>query len=852
MFSLLRRISIPEFRRHLLRNVLTILGIVLGVAIFTAIRSANISLRESLRETIDQVAGKAVLQVTAGRAGIPEPVLDEVRSIPGIRVAVPIIEEVVHTTDASQGNILILGVDLAGDQSMRDYEMEANEEAVSDPLTFLAQPDSILISKEFASRNHLAEDSRINLVTSVGAKSFIVRGIMTPKGMAKAFGGNVGVMDIYSAQFIFGRGQIFDRIDIALDEGTQTAAAASRIMSRLGPGYKAEPPLRRGAQTESLMESYTRALFLSSTLALTIGLFLIFNAFAISVTQRRTQIGILRSIGVTRFQIKMLFLSESFVLGVLGSALGIVLGIAMGRYLMTFMATIIEQTYGVRFHLSRLHVDKFWIATSFLMGVVASLVSAYVPARAAGRVDPALALQKGKYQVLFLGENRIRRLIGFVFLLICIGLGFALHSRALSVQVAIFLALFWSLSLLVPTFSHFLAGLLRRPMSWIFDMEGRLASDSLVQAPRRTSATVSALMFSLAFVMVMATYSVSIKTSFSAWIDSSINPDLFVCASENITVRTFQFPPSVGEELKRTPGVRQVDAVRMLEIAYGNSMPLLFSIEIDQYLRRCSPVMEDGSVEGLVSLMLGKQAVVVSNNFARIHSVKKGSRIFLDTPTGRHEFIVAGVMVDYTSDRGSIMMDRAVYRRLWKDDRVDTFDLLLKPGYDPESVRTEIQRHFVGSRNVFILTNKDMRSEIMRLTDQFLSLQYVQILVAVLVAILGIVNSLMVSITERKREIGILRGLGGEKRQVRKAILLEAVCIGLVAAVLGIAGGTILGYYAVGAFGAAFTGWIFPYRFPVEMAVAIIPGVIFISLLAALYPARLALRTPLMEALAYE
>jgi putative ABC transport system permease protein len=519
---------------------------------------------------------------------------------------------------------------------------------------------------------------------------------------------------------------------------------------------------------------------------------------------------------------------------------------------MTFMATIVEQTYGVRFHLSRLHVDKSWIMASFLIGIAASLISAYLPARAAGRVDPALALQKGKYQILFLGENRIRRLIGLVFLLICIGLGFALHSRALSVQVAVFLSLFWSLALLVPTFSHFLAGLLRRPMSWIFDMEGRLASDSLVQAPRRTSATVSALMFSLAFVMVMATYSVSIKASFLAWIDSSINPDLFVCASENITVRTFQFPPSVGEELKKMPGVRQVDAVRMLEISYGQSMPLLFSIEIDQYLRRCRPVMEAGSVEGLAQRISGKQAVVVSNNFARIYGVKKGSRIFLDAPTGRHEFAVVGVLVDYTSDRGSIMMDRAVYRRLWNDDRVDTFDLMLKQGYDPESVRTEINRHFAGLRNVFILTNKDMRSEIMRLTDQFLSLQYVQILVAVLVAVLGIVNSLMVSITERKREIGILRGLGGEKQQVRKAILLEAVCIGLVSAVLGIAGGTILGYYAVGAFGAAFTGWIFPYRFPMEMAIAIFPGVIFISLLAALYPARLALRTPLMEALAYE
>jgi putative ABC transport system permease protein len=235
-----------------------------------------------------------------------------------------------------------------------------------------------------------------------------------------------------------------------------------------------------------------------------------------------------------------------------------------------------------------------------------------------------------------------------------------------------------------------------------------------------------------------------------------------------------------------------------------------------------------------------------------MHRLRKGNHILLDTPTGWHEFIVAGVSVDYTSDRGSLMLDRGMYRRLWKDGRADTFDVMLEKGFDPEAVRIDIQRRFVDSRNVFVLTNKDMRAEITHLTDQFLSLQYVQIMVAVLVAVLGVVNSLTVSITERKREIGILRGLGGEKGQVRKAILLEAVCIGMVSVILGIVSGTILGYYSVGTYAAAFNGWIFPCRFPVVMTLSIIPGVIAISLLAAWYPASLALKTRLMEVLAYE
>jgi putative ABC transport system permease protein len=852
MVRLFCRISIPELRRHLLRYFLTVLGIALGVAVFTAIRSANTSLKMSLRDTIDQIAGKAVLQITAGNTGLPEPVLDDVRSVSGIRAAVPIVEAVVHTTDTSQGNLLILGVDMAGDRSMRDYEMEGNEDVISDPLVFLAQPDSILISREFASRNDLREDSRVNLVTGAGNKVFTVRGIMTPKGMAKAFGGNVAVMDIYSAQFVFGRSQRFDRIDVTLNDGISIDDASSRIQSKLGPGYKVETPMRRGRQTESLMQAYTRVLLFTSLIALTIGLFLIFNVFAIAVTQRRTQIGILRAIGVTRAQIQRLFLLESVLLGIAGSIFGVLAGTLLGRGMMVFIATIVEETYGIRIYSDHLRFDPFWIFVSFMTGIIASLLGAFLPARAASRVDPAVALQKGRYQVLSLGENRIRRWIGFLLLLACMAIGFSPWSGTLYIQILLFGALFTSLALLVPTFSHVLAGLLRRPMGALFGMEGRLASDSLVQAPRRTSATVSALMFSLAFVMVMATYSVSIRASFSRWIDFSINPDLFVSASENITVRTFQLPPSVGEELKRIPGVRQVDFLRMLDIEYGGGMPLLESIEIDQWVRRCTPLMEEGRVKDLVPGMLDQNGLLVSNNFARIHGVGKGSRIFLDTPTGRHEFMIVGVQVDYSSDRGSILMDRKVYTRLWKDDRVDIFDLMLERGQDPERVRAEIQRHFAGSRNVFILTNKDMRSEISRLTDQFLSLQYVQLLVAVLVAVLGIVNSLMVSITERKREIGIVRGLGGERSQVRKAILLEAVCIGLVAVVLGIVCGTVLGYYSVETFGAAFNGWIFPYQFPLAMALGMLPGVLCISLLAAWYPANLALKTPLMEALAYE
>jgi hypothetical protein len=194
--------------------------------------------------------------VAGAEAERPLARIERAGEVAGVRAAVPIIEAVVSTTDVSQGNILILGVDMTGDRTMRDYSVEGNDEEITDPLVFLAQPDSLMISNEFAVRNLLKEGDTITLVTPLGNKTFTIRGIMAPKGMAKAFGGNMGIMDIYAAQFVFSRGRFFDRVDIALDEGIKTDDVRASVQSKLGTGFKVEPPLRRGKQTESLMEAF--------------------------------------------------------------------------------------------------------------------------------------------------------------------------------------------------------------------------------------------------------------------------------------------------------------------------------------------------------------------------------------------------------------------------------------------------------------------------------------------------------------------------------------------------------------------------------------------------------------------
>src|SRR5471030_2153867 len=410
---LLRLISWPYFRKHVLRTALTTAGIVLGVAVFVGMHTANSSVLFAFSRTVDRIAGKTELQVTAGETGFNEDVLEKCQGASTVRVAVPVIEAVVDSNLKGQGNLLILGVDMTGDRTLRDYDLDSGDDAViDDPLVFLAQPDSIILSKEFAEKNHIAVGGRIALGTVEGEKPFTVRGVMKSSGLTSAFGGNLAVMDIYAAQHMFGRGRSFDRIDLAVKEGRTLKEAEQELSTMLGPGFQVDPPAGRGQQFEAMLAAYSMMVGISSLFALFIGMFIIYNSFAIAVTQRRSEIGILRALGATRRQIRWLFLGESAIIGLVGSLGGLLFGVLIAKAIAASIGTLISDVYGVAQNADELATSPAVLAAGLGIGVITSMVAAMIPAQNAARVDPVQALQKGKYQVLSAGESRLRKILG--------------------------------------------------------------------------------------------------------------------------------------------------------------------------------------------------------------------------------------------------------------------------------------------------------------------------------------------------------------------------------------------------------------------------------------------------------
>jgi len=298
---------------------------------------------------------------------------------------VPVIEAIVDSGIPGEGNLLVLGIDMTGDRSLRDYDLESGDEGmIDDPLVFLAQPDSIILTREFADRHRLRITDQVPLGTALGERRFTVRGITKSSGLSSAFGGNLAIMDIYAAQKMFGRGPSFDRIDLAVAPGRTIAQAQGELRQLLGPGFQVDPPSGRGQQFEAMTASYSMMVGISSLFALFIGMFIIYNSFAIAVTQRRSEIGVLRALGATRRQIRSLFLAESAVTGLIGSVAGVGFGLLIARAIAASIGTLISDVYGVAQHTDDIASSPTLLGLAIAIGIATSVIAAVIPASQAG------------------------------------------------------------------------------------------------------------------------------------------------------------------------------------------------------------------------------------------------------------------------------------------------------------------------------------------------------------------------------------------------------------------------------------------------------------------------------------
>ena len=853
MISALANITWKQWRRHRLRTLLTLLGIALGVAVFFAVRTANVTLINSLTTTIEKVAGKATLQISGGESGFPESVWETVKDTPGVRIAEPAIEVVAHTAFEDEGNLLIVGVDMLGDGELREYQFDEANSEIGDPLLALAQPDSILIARTFADKHKLKEGDKLPLFTSQGKKDFTIRGIFSPSGLGEVFGGQIAVMDVFNAQFVFGRGRNIDRIDLMNEPEVAVEELQRRLRERLPAGLEIEHPSSRGQGLESAVKGMNIGMTVTSLIALLVGMFIIFNTFSISVNQRWKEIGVLRAIGVERKNVQRMFLGEAAVMGSIGSALGVVLGFGLSVGVEFVMSSIADQIFGL---VSTRQAPVFrwdFALLSFALGVVASIVAAWAPARAASQLDPAMALHniETRQRESVLGTARLVAGVAMVLAGLAL-IRFAPLRADLYIQFSYAVLIILGMIAVLPKLSELTARALRPLMDRLFGAEGALAVDSMIQAPRRTSATVGALMIGLMFVFATGAYVESQKKVFDRWMKQAINADLVVATTEGARSRTWHFDQSLSDKIAALPGVNRLENVRFTFLPYADDSVALVALELDGWFARAKLEIQGASAATAREKTTNGEGVMVAHNFANRYGLWVGDRIRLQTPTEPFDRPIVGVIEDYTSEKGTIFMERDLYKRYWNDPAIDIINVNLNPGVERVAFKGELQRAIKGQQRAFIYTQEEWRAWVLKLLDQFFSMMYMQMLVAIFTAAVGIVNALIISTAERKRELGVIRAIGGLRGQLRKMILLEAVVIALIGIVTAAIAGVFNTYFLTRTAAAMIGGYTIPFAFPVKIILIAFPIVLAIALLAAWWPARRAVNLRVVEAIGYE
>lgn len=849
MKFLLQTLSLSYVRRHRAKTFLTLLGVVVGVATYVAVVGARGSLLGGIRETVDRMAGKAQLQLTQ-EGGVPEELQEVIRERPGIRAQAPVIEQVVVPERGELGSLLVLGVDLLGDREMRDYGFEGEDADLDDPLLFLAQADSVAVARPLAERAGLKTGDVLVLKLPAGPRSVTIRGLLTPKGFAEAFGGNLVVMDVYAAQELFGRGRRFDRLEVRLEEGVTLEAATASLRAVVPPNVKVETPDRRSGQMEKLVANFAAGFDVTSGFALGLGAFLIFNAFSVAVNRRRRDIGTLRALGATPRQVQVLFLLEALALGLAGSTLGVLVGIGLTRAALDVMRQGAEQVYGVTASAApRLALPL--VLQGLALGLLASLAGAFAPSRAAAAVSPTEAFAKGVHQAGGAWSSR-RFAAGLALLAGTVALGVRPPVAGMPMILTIVALGAGAALLLVGPASHRLLAFGAPLVARLFPVAGRLASDALLSSPRRSAGTVTAMTLALTFAVGIGGYIEATTATLVRWMRDILTSDIYVRASANFARPDYRFAPEVKDELLAVPGVRSIESYRAPRLEYQGETIVLASIEMEQMLDRTRHDWIEGS-EAIARREVGRGAsCTVSDNFARKFDMGVGDVVELPGARGPVRFPIAAVVKDYTSDRGTVFVDRRTFLAAFEDDRVDVFDVNLVPGTDAEKVRDAIRARLQGRLPALVSTKKEFVADVKKAIDAFYALMQVTLVLALSVGVLGIVTSLLISVVERTREIGLLKALGALGGQIRSSVALEALALSAAAFLLSLPLGTLLALFVEKTVAVAFAGWSLPHETPWLLLGQLLVALPLLSAASAWAPARQAARTPVTEALEYE
>jgi putative ABC transport system permease protein len=839
------------------RASLTAIAIVLGVAMIsgtyiltdTINNGFNTIVVNSYKNADVVISGQAAFKNTNGNGvdtpTFPQTVLAKVKALPDVGAAAGSV-----TSDSTK----LIGkdskvIDTGGAPSLgfsvdpRDHEFNPTK------LTAGSWPKGdheVAIDNETASGEHFAVGDTIRVQAVGPQRTFRISGIAKLTGVGSIGGATFALFDLPTAQKVFDKPGQLDVIRIRSKPGVGTPKLVSEINPILPPTATVRDT---NAQVKEDKKDFDIAflqyiLLAFAGIALFVGAFVIANTLSITIAQRMREFATLRTLGASRRQVLRAVIVEAFVIGILGSIAGLFLGLGLAKLLNKLFVT-----FGIDLPQGQTVFATRTVIVSLVVGTIVTLLASIRPARRATRVPPIAAVREGSV----LPVSRFAKYGPVTALLILaaavalvtlgtLGSGIATGPRLLMLGVGVLL-LFFGVSMNAARVVRPLAMVLGAPARSIGGAPGILARDNATRNPSRTASTASALMIGLALVTFVAIFGQGVFKSFEDAVDQLFIADYAVTATNTFT----PIDVAAGKSLVGQPGVSDVTPIRAGSARFLGGEHNLTAVAPNV----ATGVRIDWKAGGSsVPARLGKTGFFTDNDYAKSHHLHVGSKVNLEFPDGRHvDLKLFGI---YEKPNGGSPFGEATISTALFDQYIprpqDEMVLINTPDGVSDANTQTLEDDLAGFADAKVQTRDQFKTNFIAPIKKILNLLYALLALSVIVSLVGIINTLVLTVYERTRELGMLRAVGMTRRQVRMMIRYESIVTSLMGAALGMVVGVFLA--ALVAQALSKDGVVF--AIPWLQLVYFVLAAIVVGILAAVVPARRAARLNVLQALQYE
>lgn len=854
MRSLLRVVSVPQLRASWARTLLVVGGTLTGVALIVAINVINTSVLANLRQDLALVAGPADLEVTlgVGEIGFSETTLATVQGAPGVRTAVPLVRGTVSLADAPTTTLQLFGADLTAEEDLARYQIGTVTDR-REVVKALEDLRAVFVTEALAAEYGFRVGTPIRLSTPTGVVAFVVRGLLRPEGLARAFGGRLAILDLPAAQHWLGKEGRVDQIDVVVTPGVSAEAVADRLRAVLPSTLTVAPPEQRTVRYESVLASFQAMLTGLSMLCLVAGIFIIYNTTSTGALHRAATLAGLRRIGATPRDVLTLLMLEALLLGSTGAALGVCIGIVLARLLTSMVRDSMGVIFQLRFAAESQVLNLGQLTIIGVVGVGATLFASAFAALTVARLDP-LRVMRGDARR---PPSTVSRYLVPAWLAL-VGISAAalvLQHEYKSAAWGNFGATLWNSSIIVIAIPlvAWLAGACSRSLERLFGAEGAIAATSLFRSPTRTGVTVAAVALVITIGMIVSSLEYSFHRTTQTYVEGFLHGDLTVSAvaTEGGWLET-PLPGSVADEIRAIPGVQSVITIRALPgqlyrgerigVGGGND-------ELVDPRRFPEGWYREGNAADAAAALRAGRGVTISTSLSDRFDLHLGDVVELDTPTGPLALPVVGVVPDLISDRGSVLLSARVLAERWHETTVSRVAVSLAPGEALTTVRQRIADRLGERYRLKILTMREvLEYHHEKVSSAFAFTQAIQLLVAI-VTVAGILDLLLSAIIERRRELAVWRLIGADDRAVRRSIVIESATIGVLGSALGVAVGAVTTWIWVAANFRYLLGYHLEYHLALGPTLGYVALAIAMSILAGYAAARYAIHEPILSGL---